>query len=456
MNTVVYCEREDMTLLTVEDMIAATGGKTLCRDAGIFTGICIDSRTIQEGELFIAVKGERFDGHDFLAQALEKAGGAIVHSTDTTPAPGKTVILVRDTLRALQDIARFIRIKRNIPLVAVTGSNGKTTTKELTAAILGTQHRILKNSGNLNNHIGLPLTLTKISDEDEIIVLEMGASAPGEIRELCAVAMPNYGVLTNIGRAHLEGFKDIETVRSTKVELLETAGVAVVNADDHFLMEGIQRSGFRGTVKRYGIESASDIRATNIVLHDHGADFRIEFQGDYSIEVTSHIAGKFNIYNILAAASIGYLFAIDPVNIKRAIESFSGVPMRMEFREFQGINIISDMYNANPASMEAALRELTRIRKGRSVAVLGDMLELGSYEEEAHRETGRLLSGLSIDIFIAVGDRMALAASEFTGSAYRLSSAEEAGNLLRTIWEKGDTVLIKGSRGMHMERVLGG
>jgi len=454
MNSVICREREDMAVLTVDDIIAAAGGEIICRNAGFFTGLCIDSRKIREGELFVALKGERFDGHDFLPQALGKTDGAIVHSPDIAPIPGKTIILVRDTLKALQGIARFLRIKRDIPVVAVTGSNGKTTTKELTAAILGTQYRILKNTGNLNNHIGLPLSLTKISDEDQIVVLEMGASAPGEIRDLCAVALPDYGVLTNISRAHLENFKDIVTVRNTKLELLETVGVAVVNADDRFLIEGIQRSGFTGKIMRYGIESPSDIRATNIMLYEQGSAFQIHFGENHSIEVAAHIAGMFNIYNLLAAASIGYLFGIDPMNIKRAIDTFTGVPMRMEFREFNGVKIISDVYNANPASMEAALRELTRIRKGRSIAVLGDMLELGSYEEKAHKELGRFMSELSIDILIAVGQRMALAESEFRGSMYKLSSAEEAGKLLRNIWEKGDTVLIKGSRGMRMERVL--
>jgi UDP-N-acetylmuramoyl-tripeptide--D-alanyl-D-alanine ligase len=449
-------ERVDMAGLTIEDIAAATGGEILCREAGFFSGICIDSRKILKGELFIALKGDRFDGHDFLPQALEKAGGAIVHSPAAVGISGKTVILVRDTLQALQDIARFCRKKNDIPVVAVTGSNGKTTTKELTAAVLSTQHQVLRNTGNLNNHIGLPLSLTKISDEDQVIVLEMGASAPGEIRALCKVAVPDYGVLTNIGRAHLEGFRDLETVRDTKIELLETVRVAVVNCDDRFLMEGVQRSGFAGPIIRYGIETPADVRATDIMLRELGSTFRINFGGGHSIRVNARIAGTFNIYNILAAASIGYLFNIDPVHIKNAVDAFTGVPMRMEFREFNGVKIISDVYNANPASMEAALRELARIRKGRTVAVLGDMLELGSYEEEAHRELGRLMSGLSVDIFIAVGHRMGLAASEFHGIAHRLSSSEEAGKLLRNIWETGDTVLIKGSRGMHMERVLEG
>jgi UDP-N-acetylmuramoyl-tripeptide--D-alanyl-D-alanine ligase len=454
MNNAVCREREDMAVLTIEDILTVAGGEILCGDAEYFSGICTDSRTIQNGELFIALKGERFDGHDFVDQALKTGSGAVVHKPATAPVAGKTIILVRNTLQALQDVARSCRLKNDIPVVAVTGSNGKTTTKELIASILGTQYRILKNTGNLNNEIGLPLTLTKIGADDQIVVLEMGASAPGQIRALCAVAAPDYGILTNISSAHLEGFKDMYTVRKTKLELLEAVSVAAVNADDHFLMEGVRESGFTGSILRYGIETPADIQATDIALHEQGSSFLIHFGERQSVAVNSHIAGVFNIYNILAAASIGYLFHIEPVHIKNAVESFNGVPMRMEFREVNGITIISDMYNANPASTHAALGELARISKRRSIAVLGDMLELGPYEEEAHRELGRFMSELSIDIFIAVGPRMAFAASEFDGSVYQPGSAEEAGKLLRNIWETGDTVLIKGSRGMRMETVL--
>ncbi len=447
-------ERTDMAILTVDDLLTATGGDLVCGEAKIMSGVCIDSRKAREGELFVALKGERFDGHDFLREALEKAAGAVVHLPGVAPVPGKTIIRVPNTLGALQDIARFLRHRRDIPVVAVTGSNGKTTTKELIAAVLGSEYQVLKNMGNLNNQIGLPLSIAQMSEEDQVIVLEMGASTPGDIRELCGIAAPEYGVITNIGRAHLEGFGDIETVRRTKLEILETARVAVVNGDDLFLMDGIRRSGFRGSVIRFGIESPADVRATDIVLGERGADFRIEFGDRPSVSVQTRTAGLFNIYNVLAAASLGYLFDIDSANLQRAISSFTGVPMRMEFREIGGVMIISDAYNANPASVEAALRELVRIRKGRSIAVLGDMLELGSYEEEAHRQVGRFVSALGIDIFIAVGPRMALASSECHGETYRTNTPEEAGRLLRSLWQPGDTVLIKGSRGIHMERTL--
>lgn len=456
MNKVMCFEKNTVGMIRTEDIIAATGGQVICGDSEAFAGVCTDSRKIKEGELFIALKGERFDGHDFLALALQNGSGAVINLPGLEPVKGKTIISVRDTLKALQDIARYLRLKRDIPVIAVTGSNGKTTTKEITASILGTKFRVLKNKGNLNNHIGLPLSLINIRDEDEVAVLEMGASSPGEIKELCNIAVPEYGVLTNIGYAHLEGFKDIETVRKTKLEMLDSVKVAVVNADDLFMMEGIDQSGFRGSVVRYGIKNPADVRATDIRIYEGGSSFTLHLPENRSIDISPKIAGMFNIYNLLAAASIGYLFNIDLLSIRSAAESFTGIPMRLEFRELNGVRVISDMYNANPASMEEAIKELVRIKEGRKIAVLGDMLELGTYEEEWHRRLGRLMSGLPIDIFIAVGPRMAFAASEFRGTVYERSTAEEAGRLLRNIWEKGDTVLIKGSRGMSMERALEG
>jgi UDP-N-acetylmuramoyl-tripeptide--D-alanyl-D-alanine ligase len=454
MNNVRCPVKEVMGILTIEDIITATGGKVIYGNSNTFTGVSIDSRTIKEGELFIALKGRRFDGHNFLHEALKRGSGSLVNIYPGEPVNGKTIIYVNDTLRALQEIARYMRLKKDIPAIAVTGSNGKTTTKELIASILSTGYRLLKNTGNLNNNIGLPLSLTRISDEDEIVVLEMGASGPGEIKELCEIAVPNYGVLTNISQAHLEGFKDLETVRKTKLELLDYIRVAVVNADDPFLMEGIHLSGFKGNVIRYGIENPAEICASDIRLFENGSVFSLHTGENKSIEVHPKISGMFNIYNILGAASVGYLFNIDLQNIKNAIDSFAGVPMRLELKELNGIKVISDVYNANPASMEEAIKELVRIRKGRIIAVLGDMLELGSYEEEAHRRLGKLMSGLSVDIFIAVGARMAFAASEFSGSVYKLQNAIEAGKLLKEISREGDTVLIKGSRGMNMDKVL--
>jgi UDP-N-acetylmuramoyl-tripeptide--D-alanyl-D-alanine ligase len=454
MKSVSIQERKIETMLTVTDIIAATGGEVVRMISDSFGGISIDSRNTSEGELFVALRGSRFDGHDFLGEALRNADGAIV-SIQTGDFPeDKTIIHVKDTLRALQDIARFMRLKRGIPVVGITGSNGKTTTKEITAAVLSATYRVLKNTGNLNNSIGLPLSLTKISGEDEVVVLEMGASAAGEIKELCDIAVPNYGVLTNVSPSHLEGFGDLATVRKTKLEILDTVNIAIVNADDLFMMEGICESGFKGMLVRYGIRNQAEISASEIRLHEKGSSFILRTPEGKPMEISPKISGIFNVYNVLAAAAVGYLFHVDPADMKKSVDSFEGVPMRLEFRDWEGAKVISDVYNANPASMEEALKELVRTRKKRAIAVLGDMLELGSYEEEAHRKIGRLLSELAVEIFIAVGPRMAFAASEFKGVTYTLPSASEAGRLLRELREDGDTILIKGSRGMHMEKVL--
>jgi UDP-N-acetylmuramoyl-tripeptide--D-alanyl-D-alanine ligase len=455
--TEVNCtERTVMETITIEDVIAATEGKIITRDQETFSGVSTDSRSIQEGELFVALRGKNFDGHDYMLKALDRGNGAVVDMKQAFPVPGKTIIAVHDTLRALQDIAHHMRMKRDIPVIAITGSNGKTTTKELVATVLGTEHEVLKNSGNLNNQIGLPLSLTKIRDTDTIVVLEMGASAPGDIRDLCAIAAPSLGVLTNINATHLESFKTLETIRKTKLELLGSVSTVVANADDLFLMEGIEQLGYRGEVITYGVDQEADVRAADIRLHDTGSRFQILFKDRESLWINTKISGMFNIYNVLAAGSVGYLLDIDPFHIKDGIESFTGVPMRLQLREMNGMLIIGDMYNANPASMEAALRELVRISKGRTIAVLGDMLELGTYAEEAHRKIGRLLSELSVDVFIATGPLMSFAASEYTGNAFAARTSRDAGNLLRGIYETGDTILVKGSRGMRMERVLEG
>jgi UDP-N-acetylmuramoyl-tripeptide--D-alanyl-D-alanine ligase len=261
-------------------------------------------------------------------------------------------------------------------------------------------------------------------------------------------------VLTNISKAHLQGFRDIETIRKTKLELLDFVSSVIVNADDPFLMEGIEASGFKGRIIRYGIKCPAEISASAISLKEKGSVFTLHAGGSGSIEVQPKISGTFNIYNILASASAGLLYHVHLMDMKNAIDSFAGVPMRLEFKELNGIKIISDMYNANPASMEESVKELVRVGKERTIAVLGDMLELGSHSEEAHKKLGRLMSELSVDLFIGVGPLMALAASEFSGGIYIVRKAEEAGRILKNIWKKGDSVLIKGSRGMHMEKVL--
>lgn len=440
--------------MNIEDIITATGGQVICGNAHAFSGVSIDSRSIQRGELFIALKGARFDGHAFLQEALQIGSGAIVKISPSEKIKGKTIIYVEDTLVALQRIARYMRLKRSIPLVGVTGSNGKTTTKELIASILVSTYRVLKNTGNLNNQIGLPLALAGIDEKDDAAVLEMGASAPGDIQELCEIALPDYGVLTNVSPSHLEGFKDMETLRRTKLEILKYIRTAVVNADDSFLMEGIQALGFKGKIVRYGINNDAEIYATDINLHEKGSHFLLHIGKKTYFDVHPKISGRFNIYNILAAVSVGYLFHIELEKIKNVIDSFDSIPMRFEVKDTGGIQIISDVYNANPDSMEEAIKELVRLRKKRAIAVLGDMLELGSYADEAHRRLVKWMSALPIDIFIAIGPLMSSASLEFSGKVYTFQNSFESRKTIKSICKRGDTLLIKGSRGMRMESVL--
>ncbi|HBG93693.1 MAG: hypothetical protein A2X54_06215 [Nitrospirae bacterium GWF2_44_13] len=446
-----------MAILTVEDVINATGGRIVYKNGNShpFTGVSIDSRTIGDGEMFVALRGVRFDGHDFIYKALERGSGALVNFPPAEHLKGKAIIYVKNTLSALQDIARYVRMRSNIPVIGITGTNGKTTTKELTASILSTKYRVHKNTGNLNNHIGLPLSLIKLRTDDEAIVLEMGASSPGDIRELCGIAAPDCGVVTNIGPGHLEGFGSLEAVRNTKLELLDTVKKIVVSADDAFLMQGV--SGYQGEVLTFGIENKADVFAKDIRIKDRGSDFMLCFGEGNCVEVNLNLPGAFNVYNALAAAAVGQIFDTELRDIKTGLESFKGVPMRLEIKELFGATVISDVYNANPSSMEEAIKELVRLKKGRAIAVLGDMLELGAYAEEAHRKIGEWMSALPIDVFIGVGPLMAIAHSEFvkTGrQSFSVSTSEEAGRILTGLCREGDTIVVKGSRGMGMEKVL--
>lgn len=449
-----------MAILTVEDIINATRGRIVYKNGNFhpFTGVSIDSRTIGDGEIFVALRGARFDGHDFIYKALERGSGALVNFPPAEHLKGKAIIYVKNTLSALQDVARYVRMRSNIPVIGITGTNGKTTTKELLSSILSTKYRVHKNTGNLNNQIGLPLSLIKLRPDDEVIVLEMGASSPGDIRELCRIAAPDCGVVTNIGPGHLEGFGSLETVRDTKLELLDTVKKVVVSADDAFLMQGV--SGYQGEVITFGIENNADVFAKDIRMKDRGSDFLLCFGESNCIEINLNIPGAFNIYNALAAAAIGQVLNIEIRDIKPGLESFKGIPMRLEIKELFGATVISDVYNANPSSMEEAIKELVhlrRMKKGRAIAVLGDMLELGAYAEEAHRKIGEWMSALPIDVFIGVGHLMAVAHSEFvkTGrQSFSVSTSEEAGRILTGLCREGDTIIVKGSRGMGMEKVL--
>ncbi|MBI4679763.1 MAG: UDP-N-acetylmuramoyl-tripeptide--D-alanyl-D-alanine ligase [Nitrospirae bacterium] len=482
-----------MAVLTTEEIIEATGGKLLSGDLKSpehFRGVSIDSRTISDGEIFFTLRGQRFDAHDFLKEALLKGDGAVVDIKPQEVSDGKVIIYVDDTLRALQDLAHFLRLKQDIPVIAITGSNGKTTTKEMLYAILSKRFKVIKNEGNLNNHIGLPLSLTRIAPDDEAAVLELGMNASGEIRRLCEIAVPTYGVITNIGSAHIGNLGSLESIRSAKLEILKGLAAIILNADDSFLMQGYEsirtQGGFDARLITFSMHNDSDVKAEDVVLTDYGSSFRLKVKqipaypplvkrgrGDFqnkeegSISITLNVHGLFNVYNALAASAVCLSLGMSLEEIKTALESYKAFPMRFEVVRRNSITLINDSYNANPSSMKEALKELVHMKgEGRAVAVLGDMLELGEFSGKAHSDIIKMAADMGINIFVAVGEMMSLAAeksreeinqklgsnSGFT--IYAFNNADEAQQNISGIIKQSDVVLIKGSRAMGMERII--
>lgn len=452
-----------MKFLTIDNILKATSGELISRGRESFEGVSINSRSVKEGELFFALKGPRFDGHDFVIDAAGRsAGGFIVERVIPFTAHNsqRTIILVKDTLMALQDLAHFVRAAKDIPLVAVTGSNGKTTTKEMAYDILSKRFRVLKNEGNLNNHIGVPLSFLRIAPEDNMAVLEFGMNAPGEIKRLCDIVTPTHGVVTNIGPAHIGGLGSLEAIRSAKLEMLDTVKTVAVNADDSFLMEGVR--GFRGEVITFSISNPSYIKAANIRETESGSRFNLLINSKESAEINLNVYGLFNVYNALAASAVALSFGMALPDIKDALERYRAVSMRFEVIKGREITLINDSYNANPSSMKEALNELGHLRgKGRLVAVLGNMNELGRFSEDLHRSVGKAAKEAGIDVFIAVGEMMGLAAEEIKRSkngshaaTYTFNNISEAAENIMDIISAGDTVLVKGSRSMTMEKVV--
>ena len=444
-------------MLSVRNILEATSGSLVSGVACVFTGVSIDSRTIKKGELFIPVKGEKFDGHDFVAGVLETGAGAMVNMewfNARKPLPGgKPVIAVPDTLLALHDLARYIRTRLSCPVISVVGSNGKTTTKELISSILSTRMKVLKTEGNLNNHIGMPLSIAGASGDIDVMVLEMGASRPGDIDTLCRIAMPDTGVITNIGMEHLEGFGSMEAVMKEEFTILKYVGNVALNGDDEYMRSGMTPS-YGGEAIYYGIDRDGDVMASDIAMKDEGASFLLS-AGAGSVRVESKLSGRFNVYNSLAAAAVAHGMGFSLIEIKKGLEAFGGVKMRFEIRRHGGVTYMYDVYNANPSSMAASILELARLAGGcRSFAVLGDMLELGDFSAAAHEGIAGLLSEHKIRCFIGVGNFMSRAVSSFGGDGIRCETPDDAGARLAGLVRPGDVVLIKGSRGMKMEKVM--
>jgi UDP-N-acetylmuramoyl-tripeptide--D-alanyl-D-alanine ligase len=459
-------------ILTLEEVLKVTGGN-LIQGGGntFFQGVSTDSRTVAEGDLFIALKGPRFDGHHYALEALgKKAGGVLIEEDKVGDIRwngdrSKAVIAVKDTLSALGDIARDWRRKHGIPVVALTGSNGKTTTKEMIAACLETTFPVLKTKGNLNNLIGVPLTLLTLTEKERVAVLEMGMNVPGEIRRLTEIAEPDVGLITNIQKVHLEGLGSLERLKEEKGELfrrMRRDGTILVNQDDPRVMELANH--YPGQKITFGTEHPAEVMAKEIRLGgEGGTSFTLILEGE-AMEIHLPLLGRHFVPDALSAVAIACLFGVEVQQIKEALENFQPFPMRMEVVRLKGgKTLINDAYNASPYSTELALETLAEAKgEGRAIAVLGDMLELGSFAKEAHEQIGKKVSELSIDFLIALGEEASTVVQSAIRHGLPMKSARmvenhsEAISLLREMIEDGDWILVKGSRRMAMEKIVEG
>lgn len=451
-----------MVGLSIDEVVSACGGTPYyCQECTYIQGICTDSRKIKEKDLFVALKGESFDGHDFIDKAYD-AGAALVLSEKTLSNGQHPYILVKDTLKALQEIARYYKKKFKIPFVAVTGSSGKTTTKDMIAAVLSEKYHVLKTEGNFNNAIGLPLTLLNLDLSHQIGIVEMGMNSLGEIALLADIVRPEVGVITNVGTAHIEGLHTRENILKAKMELFtyfNEENAAVINGDNDML----KRIGDQSyKIVRFGLEDDNSVKAFDIdELGEQGIAFSTVMDGTAEHFMVP-IPGIHNVYNALSAICVGHLFGMKASEIRDGLQHFKPSKMRMDMiRLRSGTLIINDVYNANPDSMIAAINVLSGIKNGgRSVCILGNMLELGDIVEKAHFNVGSHAADSGADILITIGDtatymaRGAAAAGMDENKIFSFPSNQEAMERLLDILIPGDIVLVKGSRGMKMEAVV--
>jgi len=446
-----------LSLSRIAEFISATGEF----DPGeVAQAYSIDSRTAGPGQLFFAVKGERLDGHDFVAQALGKgAVAAVVHKDHLGRYPDKSrLIAVEDTLVALQTLSTAVRKLWGKPLIAVTGSAGKTTTKEAIAHVLSERYRVLKSEGNFNNHFGLPLMLLKLEPEYDVAVIEMGMSHAGEIRALAEIAQPEMGVVTNVAPVHLEFFDSLAGIARAKYELIEslpTNGTAVLNADDEYVSQ-FGRD-FKGKVVRYGTRAGADVRAEKIESKGHeGCEFDV-VAGSVREHGTLPLVGEHNVLNALAAVAVGLERGLKPSEAVATLATLVAADKRGQVLQLGNITVINDCYNSNPKALEAMVDALAAMAARRRIVVAGEMLELGPAGEQMHRRAGEHIAGKRIDMLLGVrGLAQAMVESarrDGTWSEF-VAAPEEAGEWLAREARDGDVILLKASRGVKLEKAL--
>jgi UDP-N-acetylmuramoyl-tripeptide--D-alanyl-D-alanine ligase len=446
-----------LPLSRIAEFISAAGE---FEHRAVAQGYSIDSRTIQADNLFFAVKGERLDGHNFVEQALANGAiAAVVRRDEMARYAGKSRLLaVEDTLTALQTLALAVRRMWAKPLVGVTGSAGKTTTKEAIAHLLAARFRVLKSEGNFNNHFGLPLMLLKLEPEHDIAVIEMGMSHAGEIAALAKIAQPEIGVVTNVAPVHLEFFKSVADIARAKYELIESLpahGTAVLNADDKYVAQ-FGRD-FKGEVVTYGLRATADVRAESIQPQaSAGCIFNL-VAGGCSETVELSLVGAHNLHNALAAAAVALERGLAPSEVAARLASLRPADKRGQVLQVGNITVINDCYNSNPKALEAMVETLAGMPARRRIVIAGEMLELGPAGEQMHRQAGEHIAGKKIDALIGVrglAQHMVNAARSAGMQAEFVATSEEAGEWLAREARDGDIVLMKASRGVKLEKAL--
>ena len=432
------------------------------------TGYSIDSRSVRSGDLFFAVRGPRHDGHDYIEAALEKgAAAAVAEKCWAESHLGvEPVVAVHDPPDSLRRLAQRCRGRWHGQVVGVTGSNGKTTTKDLIAAALQTRFRVSKSEGNLNNELGLPLSLLRTDDASEIVVLEMGMNHRGEIQRLAEIARPTVAVVTNVNAAHLENFASVDEIALAKRELIEglpDEGTAVLNADDERVREFAKIH--RGRTVTFGVDTEADFRAERAEsMNAAGASFHLcRRAGSHEgalLRFSSPLLGRHNIMNLLAAIAVASVFGIKAAELLEVLKKLQPASMRGEVEKLGDVLVFNDCYNSNPQAVLAMLDVLQRTEAGRRVAVLGEMKELGEQATQLHREIGRALAGTNVGAVVAVeGSARAIADEAVRNgfpsqAAHFFEDAAEAGEFLATFLKPGDVALFKASRGVGLEKAL--
>lgn len=452
-------------MFRVNELAKAAKGRLISRgkDRAIM-GISIDTRSIHPNDAFIAIKGSNFNGHDFIDEAIKKGASCVIKEAAgkvTKKADGVTFIEVEDTVKALGDIAQFQRKKFNVPVIAITGSNGKTTTKEMVAHVLSRRFNVLKNEGTKNNQIGLPLTLLNLNSSHDIVVLEVGTNHFGEVEYLANICQPNIGIITNIGPSHLEYFGDLEGVFREKYKMAESLirpYIGILNADDDLLKSNAFVNPGENFILSFGVRNNCDFSASRVKsLTD-----KIEFYVNKKYKFTLNSPGYYNIYNALAAITVARIFGIAYKDIILRLSNLDFPKSRLKFLELKNVKFIDDTYNSNPVSLKQALKVLADFKTaGRKILVMGDMLELGRTSESFHYEAGEL-AARCCDILITVGNLSKLAAKAATAlrsndkGIFVCQTAAEARKILFDNISpcKGDLVLVKGSRRMSLEEIL--